>query len=171
MNQRQIVVNKHTLVKVRTIGGYISLLTTWYIIIVMLSAFTEGWLAPWDTQRTRPSLGTWERSVNDFFEGIPGSLLPALTILCISISLYVYGKKKSVDRIKFTEVFALINFIFLLLEAVFVTLIFRFPNIWPLPYPDINSVYGGVVPAVVITFILLLFLIFAQGKISLGQKT
>jgi hypothetical protein len=43
----------------------------------MLAA-TEGWLVPWDCVHVslRPPLGTWERTINDFFEGPPGSFLP-----------------------------------------------------------------------------------------------
>ena len=171
MDQHHMIVNKHSVVKLWTIGGFFLLLGTWYIITLMLSAFTEGWLAPWDTQETRPPLGTWERSVNDFFEGVPGSLLPSLIILCISITLYIYGRRKSVNKIKFTWIFALINLLFLLLEVVFVTLVFQFPGVWPLQYPALNSAYQRVLPAILITIILLIFLVLAQSKISLDQKT
>ena len=64
------------------IGGIIMLFTTWYFICLMLLAGTESWLAPWDTLRFRPPVGTWERTINDFFEGSPGYLFVSS---CLSV--------------------------------------------------------------------------------------
>lgn len=161
---------KRLLDKLSTIFGSILLLISWGIITVMLAAFTEGWLAPWDTQRTRPPLGTWERSVNDFFEGPPGSLLPALIILCISITLYMYGRRNAKNKIKFTWIFVSINLFFLSLEVVFVTLFFHFPSIWSFQYFDFNNAYQRTAPAVLFTIVLLITMILTQGKISLAGK-
>ncbi|MBL1131567.1 MAG: hypothetical protein D8M54_24165 [Chloroflexi bacterium] len=106
----------HTGQNISFLSSYLLLITTWSIIFILLAAFTEGWLAPWDTRPFRPPEGTWERTVNDFFEGSPGSLLPASLIVTMSLASYLYGKvKKQSDGVNLTWVFAILNLLFIIL--------------------------------------------------------
>jgi hypothetical protein len=47
------------------------LLSTWYLVHAWLNLVIEGWLSPWDVVPVRPPQGTWERSLNDFFNPFP----------------------------------------------------------------------------------------------------
>ncbi|MBX3059642.1 MAG: hypothetical protein KF770_24585 [Anaerolineae bacterium] len=106
----------HTVQNISLLSGYLLLITTWSVIFILLAAFTEGWLAPWDTRPFRPPEGTWERTVNDFFEGSPGSLLPASLIVTMSIAAYLYGKvKKQSEDANLTWGFAILNLLFIVL--------------------------------------------------------
>lgn len=58
--------------------AYTLLVATWGIIAIFILAFTEGWLAPWDTKPFDPSPDTWQFVVNDFFESGVGAQLPTL---------------------------------------------------------------------------------------------
>ncbi len=147
------------------IGGGLLLIITWAIIFMMMAAFTEGWLAPWDTQRFRPPPGTWERMVNDFFERVPGSVMPALSIILISSALYIYSLFKFQHKTKLTWMFVSINLLFIGIEAILAPLAHQLPDLWlSQPRPLIDVGYHRTWPAVVATIILLIFLFVIQAR-------
>lgn len=175
MNNQQVTHNKITGWSLSALwhsGGYILLFTTWYIILLMSLAFTEGWLAPWDTQQFRPPVETWERVINDFFEKLPGSALPALFIILTGIALYVYGMSKSQDKTKLTWIFALTNFLFIGADATLALLAHQLPDLWlSQPRPHIDVGYHLTWPTILVTVILLILLFIAQARVSLVSKS
>lgn len=70
----------------------IVLVLTWAALFWAVQIATWG-LAPYDTvpPAQRPALGTRERSLNDFFESSPGSELPAVLIVGMSVVLSLVG--------------------------------------------------------------------------------
>ncbi len=65
------------------------LLSTWYLVHAWLNLVIEGWLSPWDVVPVRPPQGTWERSLNDFFQSFPGNLVPDLLVVVSSIVVFL----------------------------------------------------------------------------------
>jgi hypothetical protein len=63
--------------------GCMALASGWWALMVLTSALTELWLVPWDTwaEPIRPPHGTWQRGLNDFFEGGVGARLPAMILI------------------------------------------------------------------------------------------
>ncbi|HEX2906109.1 MAG TPA: hypothetical protein VHO69_04570 [Phototrophicaceae bacterium] len=60
------------------------LILTWVILFFTLAFFAQLILAPWDTALTQPALGTWQRTLNDFFESGGGGVL-ALPVILTSV--------------------------------------------------------------------------------------
>lgn len=84
--------------RVWAILGMIGLAVSWYALFVWVAALTEGLLLPWDLAADRSSLGTWSRTINDFFEGTPGSLLPAAATVGCSAAIFALRLLKNTDR-------------------------------------------------------------------------
>lgn len=164
-------INGKTLNIVYLVSGCLLLIITWYVIALMVTAGTEGWLAPWDTQRFRPPLGTWERTVNDFFEGAPGSLLPALIVILMSLVFYMYGLSQSKNKEILTWKFAVTNLFFIILDALLVIWSRRLLYLWlPQPRPRINVGYHLTWPAILVTIVLVGILITTQAIFSFREK-
>lgn len=62
------------------------LVVTWLAVFYTVSLFTELILAPWDTALVRPEIGTWQRTLNDFFEN-GGALVVSVPVVLASITL------------------------------------------------------------------------------------
>jgi hypothetical protein len=174
MNKQDTLTNKPTnqfLSTLLLLSGPILLVSTWSIILLMLLAATEGWLAPWDTQRFRPPTGTWERYVNDLFEVLPGSVLPALLIILTSVTLYTYRVIKTQERITLTWTFAIANIVFVIVNSVLVSLAQQLPDLWlsqPRPLFDVG--YHRTWPSILVTVLLLILLFMAQAKASFNRS-
>ncbi len=60
---------------------------SWLLLFFSFHLITEFVLVPWDTAVVRPEVGTWQRSLNDFFEVAPGSLLLGSLAVLLSVWL------------------------------------------------------------------------------------
>ena len=89
--------------------SHILLAITWVCIAIMLLAFTEGWLAPWDTKPFSPSPDLWQFTVNRFFETGIGSLLPTTLFISSSAALFWFGRRKAQARTVLAWQYVLIN--------------------------------------------------------------
>lgn len=67
--------------------GNAALALTWVIVFYVLLIATELVLVPWDTAITRPETGTWQRTLNDFFEVAPGSYSVAVVLIAVTMLL------------------------------------------------------------------------------------
>ena len=142
------------------------LIGTWYFLYIWIAAMTEGLLAPWDTVPGRPPLGTWARTVNDFFGQSPGAYLPSLVFVSISASLFVFGLRPGSNKILLLLAFTLTNLIFFGVDLIFVILAHQLVNGWlPSPGASFDAGYHRTWPAIVITAALITILFFAQLKI------
>ena len=71
----------------RKIISLLLLLFSWMVIFFILMVLTEFTLSPWDTAIHQPEIGTWQRTLNDFFQREPGNLLFASLLVIMSMAL------------------------------------------------------------------------------------
>lgn len=146
--------DKTSIVSYSILGG------TWLVIFMMIAAVTEGGLAPWDTTRFRPSLGSWERMLNDFFEGGLGSILPAIIIVGLSVLLYYFShKNSSTARSLLTWGFVFWNVLFIVLSSNAVVMATNLNNSFLPQSPVMDMGYHRTWPALAITVSSSLFLL------------
>jgi hypothetical protein len=68
-------------------AGLLLLAATWVIIYGTEALFTEAFLVGYYccvTDADLPALGTWARSISDFFHGAPGKHLPSLLFIAVN---------------------------------------------------------------------------------------
>ena len=68
------------------------------MIIYIFSFFTLLALVPWDTAIARPEIGTWQRTINDFFEGRFGENLVIL-FFCLTTAFPVIKTLRQARKI------------------------------------------------------------------------
>lgn len=141
------------------------LISTWGVLYAAVGIATWS-LTPYDTTplTLRPPLGSWERSLNDFFESPVGGNLPEVVTVAASLVLLVFALRhasaNSFQRAKLVLVFAVSNLI--VSAAIFGTL-FVVGDL-PLhltPYPG----YGWTIKFLVPQGLLLVLLLVFQGKV------
>ncbi len=152
--------------------GVLGLAVTWWLLFMWVAAGTEGWLVPWDTTSLRPTSGTWQRAVNDFFEGQPGSLLPSWAILAISAGLFVARLVRDRDRRWLPWSFAATNLAYLLVEPVGTGLAWYLPALDPLRAPGgVSQIgYQHTWAPLVVSLLLLFALLLVQGTLRVEQQ-
>lgn len=122
MEHREVTVNMENQGASHRVGGgagdLVSLVAcvaflaaTWYVLFIVTAAMVESLLVPWDLVyvEDRPPLGSWDRTVNDFFEGQPGSVLPSGAIIAASAGLFVLRARRAARRDRLAVVFAATN--------------------------------------------------------------
>jgi hypothetical protein len=62
------------------------LVLTWIILFYTLTFYTSLIMTPWDTAVTLPEVGTWQRSLNDFFEAGAGQIV-ALALMLTNVTV------------------------------------------------------------------------------------
>ena len=68
--------------------GWLALLVlTSLFLFFTLTVFTSLLMSPWDSAIDIPEIGTWQRTLNDFFQYSVGQLLLSVPVLLISIAL------------------------------------------------------------------------------------
>ena len=77
----------------------VALLMTWIIIFLWLTVLTQFIMVPWDTAITQPEIGTWQRTLNDFFATFPGYFVFSGPLLLASISLSINVMKNNGKRL------------------------------------------------------------------------
>jgi hypothetical protein len=80
-------------------AGIVALLTSWALLFFWLMLATELIFAPWDTAVTRPEIGTWQRTLNDFFETSPGNFSLAMLGVGASIVLTLTAIKRGYSNL------------------------------------------------------------------------
>ena len=133
----------------KRVAGFLTLLLSWLAVFWILAFLTELILVPWDTAITRPAVGTWQRTVNDFFETPPGSyIIPAL-LLAGSMSVVFHSRQRPWWR------FALLNLVFsvgsfglFVITAMINNAVFPHPPV--LYEPSYRGYYRSIIPGLVI---------------------
>lgn len=110
-----------------------ALLATWAFILFILAMFTEFIMAPWDTAITQPDIGTWQRTLNDFFDLGPGQWLVATAVVLgnVYVAIRLWLKR---NRLPWR--FIVNNALFVWLLFPLMMLAFRLNNVI-FPYPDV----------------------------------
>lgn len=75
--------------------GMIAVLAlTWVILFYTITFYASLIMTPWDTALTRPEVGTWQRSLNDFFEAGAGQLV-GLALILASMAVVIPALRRS----------------------------------------------------------------------------
>ena len=138
---------------------------TWLFLGLWLAAMTEGWLVPWDSAPGRPPIGISARTINDFFEGTPGAILPCTLFVLASASIFALRLTRSDRRTQLPLFFAVSNLILVVVATLVAIFAHQLPDLWlsqPRPTPDLG--FHQTWPAIVMTSILLTSLLVAQCK-------
>lgn len=74
------------------VASLVFLLFTWLVVFGWLALLTETLLVPWDLIHVdfRPPVGSWSRTVNDFFEGSRGDRLLGQIVVGASAAAFVF---------------------------------------------------------------------------------
>lgn len=111
-----------------------SLLLAWVALFFLLTALTELIFTPWDGALDWPAVGTWQRTLNDFFATDPGRLVVSVPVLIVSIYLTISTLRRNPDAINHL---IRLHFIFIPL-LVLVWLASVALNQWVNPYPPVQ---------------------------------
>jgi len=170
MEAQAVIEKEGRLVKIGVfIGGVLLLIGTWYFLFMYVAAMTEGWLVPWDCwpASERPPLGTWARTVNDFFEIPPGSILPGVVVVTISAGIFLSRTSRATKRTLLPLAFATTNLLLLVVDVFLVAVAHQLPDLWRAPN-DIG--YHQTWPSILVTTILLSALFVVQLKIDIERS-
>src|SRR5437868_12371208 len=74
------------------------LLLAWIAIFYILTFFTQLTFTPWDGAIDWPNVGTWQRTLNDFFASDPGRLILSVPFILGSVYLTVTTIRFHPDR-------------------------------------------------------------------------
>jgi len=124
------------------VASTFALIGTWRFLFGWLVLFTEGLLVPWDTWgQLRPPTGTWERTVNDYFNVPPGLFLPSIVFTAISVCNFVACVMRSNDRVRVPLIFAAANILYFVAHFVLLGAARQIPLLWlsqPRPPVDLG---------------------------------
>jgi len=81
-------------------AGLVLLFLMALICLLWLSLFAEALLVPYECcdLAAKPSLGSWQRTINDFFAAFPGRLLPTLLFFLASGLIFRLRLKRAENR-------------------------------------------------------------------------
>jgi len=91
------------------------LMPSWMLMFWVVTGPVTWSLTPYDSTPIlkRPPFGSWPRLLNDFFDTLPGNLMPAVLIVGISVSFFVVALRSLPDsptaRIRLMLLFGLSN--------------------------------------------------------------
>lgn len=123
--------------------GLILLVATWLIWFWWLSLFTEALLVPWYccSLDAMPAIGTWQRTINDFFGTLPGSILPSVTMIAIGVLIFGRRMIKAKNRVWLPLAFAILYLLLLAADVVVTDLSWEVSN-W-LVGPRLGGIDAG----------------------------
>lgn len=154
----------------KSLGKFGILIACWLVIFYVLTFITQLTLAPWDTAVERPAIGTWQRTLNDFFESAPGhfAISAPLTLACIILSAVTLRRNQAaLNRLLLIHLtFAPILLAMWMGAVVVNNAVYPYP---PVLYdPNYHGYYRSVIPmaAVVVTCAIWLYGQLRLAKLS-----
>lgn len=78
--------------------GVVVLVGTWVVLYGIESLFTEAFLVGYYccvTEQDLPPVGTWDRTLSDFFRTSPGMHLPSLIFVAVGVSFFVIHMRRA----------------------------------------------------------------------------
>jgi hypothetical protein len=131
------------------------LILAWLTMFFVLTIITDFTLVPWDTAIVRPEVGTWQRSLNDFFENPPGQHLFSIPIVFLSIIISIKAIRhhpEAVNRLLLIHLlFTPILFGFWMGAAMVNNAVYPYP---PVQYdPNYPGYYRSVIPLAAIVVV------------------
>jgi hypothetical protein len=124
-------------------AGLLMLALAWLVWFWWISLFTEALLVPWYCcgLDAMPAVGSWQRTVNDFFATRPGSVLPSVTMITIGFAIVGARIIKAKNRVWLPLAFAGLYFLLLAADLVVTNLSWALSN-W-LVGPRIGGIDAG----------------------------
>src|SRR4051812_8059757 len=83
----------------KRLGGFGLLILSWLLLFYTLTFFTQLIMAPWDATISMPNVGTWQRTLNDFFELSLGRYLFSLPLILVSLVLTIRTLRANPDTL------------------------------------------------------------------------
>jgi hypothetical protein len=111
--------------------GVILLLGTWALLYEAESLFTESHLVGYYccvSEQDLPAIGTWERSLSDFFRSFPGKHLPSLLFVSIAAGISIRTLVRARGKVWLPALFAVLNLAYLSFEHQLVKLSWSISN-------------------------------------------
>jgi hypothetical protein len=126
------------------------LIFTWVVIFFVLVFVTELTLAPWDTAIERPEVGTWQRTLNDFFERTPGNMSLAALLIVASI-LTLRRRPARLQWVAGNLIFVGLLFSVFMVAALVNNAVFPYP---PVSYdPTYHGYHRSVIPGLAVLLV------------------
>ena len=75
------------------------LLLAWIAWFYVLTFLTQLTFTPWDGAIDWPAVGTWQRTLNDFFAGDPGRLIISVPMIVFSIYLTLSALRRNPEKL------------------------------------------------------------------------
>jgi multisubunit Na+/H+ antiporter MnhB subunit len=129
--------------KLLVVVGILLLVFSWVALFFWVDGFVMLSFIPYDDvmPEARPSLGTWQRHLNDFFERPPGRHLPAWLIVGASIAVFIISLGRAPQSpavsIRLGLSFALSNLLLVVAMAFSISIL----GSLPLELPSLNPMY------------------------------
>lgn len=119
------------------------LIGSWVALYWWGSLFTEALLVPWYCcdPATLPALGTWQRTVNDFFAAPLGSILPSMALVLTAVTIFGVRMRRAENRVWLPLAFFLANMLFLAADLFVTELSWALSN-W-LVGPRVSGIDAG----------------------------
>lgn len=140
----------HPMKTMRAILPLLLFLLTLPAVLFALTLMTNFIFAPWDTALHRPELGTWQRTLNDFFETAPGVYTFSLPLMIANIYFALRrGNLLTLAGINFA--FVLLFWVALLASFFVNNAVFPYP---PVLYdPNYDGYHRAIIPAAVFALV------------------
>lgn len=140
------------------------LLVSWCFLFAWMVLTTESFLVPWDLSANRMPLGTWQRTLNDYFEGYPGSILPATTTILMSICIFLWRMTKVANKHLLPLSLAITNITSIAISTALIFFAIRIPSLWLPPKYRFDEGYERSWIAIVVLVVVLVLLFVVQLK-------
>jgi hypothetical protein len=145
------------------------LMLAWLAVFFILTMITDFTLVPWDTAIERPAVGTWQRSLNDFFENPPGQYLFSIPIVFLSIIISIKAIRHHPEAL---NRLLLVNLLFApILLAMWMAAVFVNNAVYPYPPvlydPNYHGYYRAVIP---LTAVIAVCISWFYGQIRLAKS-
>lgn len=123
--------------------GLLLLLAVWAILFWWVTLFTEALLVPWYccSLESMPDPGTWQRTVNDFFNTVPGSILPSVAIVLTGVLIFIARVKRAQNKAWLPLIFACAYMLLLAADVLVTNLSWELSN-W-LVGPRVGGIDAG----------------------------
>lgn len=151
--------------------GIIILIVTWFFLFFFIKGIVEMLLVPWDTIQVqfRPEIGTWERSLNDFFEAGIGAVLPSIIFIIGSLVMFIFRFKKEKEKDQLFYLFSFLNFLFFLFLILLGYIGNYITSLWLSDELFLVAGYHKTWFSIAMVFTAYIALFLAQAKISIKK--
>lgn len=138
---------------------------SWGLLYVWIFVVTQFSLVPWDTSINPPPIDTWQGKYNTFFDAWPGSHLPSIIVVSLSVITFLIRLTNQhednhiglIARFSFTN----FGFIILSLPAIFFTTFLRDVLIG-LAYVEAEVGYYKTWPYILVNTMMIIILLLVQ---------